>query len=89
MNKNELAGSIAEKTGKTKTEVSEMLNALVSTVTETLRTGEEVSIAGLGKFVVTNTAERKGRNPQTGEPITIPAGRSPKFRASKTLKDAV
>ena len=89
MNKNELAGAIAEKTGKTKTDVTEMVNTLISTITETLGAGEEVSLSGLGKFVVVATAERTGRNPQTGAPITIAAGRSPKFRASKTLKDAV
>ena len=66
-----------------------MLNALIEVVSETLSNGEEVAIAGLGKFEVRERAARNGRNPQTGEAITIAASKVPAFKASKTLKDAV
>ena len=89
MTKKELVSAIAEKTEETKVKTEGMLNALIEVVSETLSNGEEVAIAGLGKFEVRERAARNGRNPQTGEVITIAASKVPAFKASKTLKDAV
>ena len=89
MTKKELVSAMAEKTEQTKVKTAEMLDALIEAVSETLSNGEEVAIAGLGKFEVRERAARNGRNPQTGEAITIAASKVPAFKASKTLKDAV
>ena len=89
MTKKELVSAIAEKTEETKVKTEGMLDALIEVVSETLSNGEEVAIAGLGKFEVRERAARNGRNPQTGEAITIAASKVPAFKASKTLKDAV
>lgn len=89
MTKKELVSAIAEKIEETKVKTEGMLNALIEVVSETLSNGEEVAIAGLGKFEVRERAARNGRNPQTGEAITIAASKVPAFKASKTLKDAV
>lgn len=89
MTKKELVSAIAEKTEETKVKTTEMVDAIVEAITESLANGEEVSIAGFGKFVVRERAAREGRNPQTGEKITIDASKTPAFKASKTLKDAV
>lgn len=89
MTKKELVSAIAEKTEETKVKTAGMLDALIEVISETLSNGEEVAIAGLGKFAVRERAARNGRNPQTGEAITIAASKVPAFKASKTLKDAV
>ena len=89
MTKKELISAIAEKTKMTKKDTETMVNAIVEVISETLANGEEVAIAGLGKFLVRERAARSGRNPQTGEAITIAASKAPAFKASKTLKDAI
>ena len=89
MTKKELVSAIAEKTEETKVKTAEMLDALIEVVSETLSNGEEVAIAGLGKFEVRERAAREGRNPQTGETITIAASKVPAFKAAKALKNAV
>lgn len=89
MNKTELITKVAEKTGITKKAAGETLDAVVAAITEAVVSGEEVSITGFGKFEVSERAAREGRNPATGESITIPASKAPKFKASKTFKDAV
>ena len=89
MTKKELVSAMAEKTEQTKVKTAEMLDALIEVVSETLSNGEEVAIAGLGKFEVRERAARNGRNPQTGETITIAASKVPVFKASKTLKNTV
>lgn len=89
MTKKELVSAMAEKTEETKVKTEGMLNALIEVVSETLSNGEEVAIAGLGKFEVRERAARNGRNPQTGEAITIAASKTPAFKASKALKDVV
>lgn len=89
MTKKELISAIAEKTEMTKKDTELMVNTLIETVSESLVDGEEVAISGLGKFSVKERAERTGRNPQTGEAITIAASKVPAFKASKTLKDAI
>lgn len=89
MNKNELIAKMAEKSGFTKKDTGASLDAFVATVIETVTSGEEVSLAGFGKFTVTERAEREGRNPATGEAITIAASKNPKFKAATAFKTAV
>lgn len=89
MNKTELINAMSEKMGTTKKAATEAIESFVETVVETVTTGEEVNISGLGKFSVVERAEREGRNPATGETITIAASKAPKFKAGKAFKDAV
>ena len=82
--------AVAEKTGLTKKDSRVAIDAVLEVIVENLGKGKEVSLPNhVGKFVVTERAERKGRNPQTGEEITIPAHNSVSFKAGKTLKDAI
>lgn len=89
MNKVELVAAMAEKAEMTKVDTEKVLKAFVDTVTEELKNGRKVQLVGFGSFEVTERAERQGRNPKTGEPITIGASKSPKFKAGKALKDLV
>ena len=89
MNKKELIKAMSEKLGTTQKAAGEQLDAILEVVTETLANGGEVSLTGFGKFSVTERPERVGRNPQSGESITIKASKSPKFKAGKALKDLV
>ena len=89
MNKTELIDAMAEKTGLTKKNAEAALNAFVETVSEQLVKGDKVSLVGFGTFEVTERAAREGRNPQTGETMTIAASKAPKFKAGKGLKDQV
>ena len=89
MNKVELVAKVAEDLGFTKKDVTAVADALVNVVVDTVSSGEDVKIAGLGVFGVTERAARTGRNPQTGETIEIAASKSPKFKAGKAFKDAV
>lgn len=89
MNKNELIEQIAVSADITKAKAGLALDAFIEAVTTALKKGEEVSLVGFGTFAVSERAERTGRNPQTGEAITIAASKQPKFRAGKKLKDAV
>lgn len=89
MNKAELVAAIAEKTELSKKDAESALKAFVDTVTEELVKGEKVQLVGFGAFEVVERAERKGRNPQTREEITIAASKAPKFKPSKNLKDLV
>lgn len=86
--KAELIQHLSDKAEVTKAQAENVLNALIATVHDKLRAGEELSIADLGKFSVTDKAARTGRNPATGEEIQIAAKKSPKFSAAKALKDA-
>ncbi|MEM5500680.1 MULTISPECIES: HU family DNA-binding protein [Ahrensia] len=89
MNKNELAGAVAEKAGITKSDATTAVEALFEVITETLKGGDDVRVLGFGNFVVQQRAATTGRNPMTGQPVDIPAKRVPKFSAGKGLKDAV
>lgn len=89
MNKVELIAKIAERNETTKKAAGETLDAVMAVITEALVAGEEVKVSGFGTFSVAERAERAGRNPLTGEAITIAASKSPKFKAAKALKDAV
>jgi DNA-binding protein HU-beta len=90
MNKNDLIETFAARIGVSKTEADRILNTFVDIVTETLKKGDEVNIAGFGHFVVTNRSARAGVNPRNpSEKIHVAATRVPKFRAGKNLKEAV
>jgi len=89
MNKAQLVESIAERSQLTKTQAEAALNALVESVTQTLKNGEAVTLVGFGTFEARNRAGRTGRNPKTGEDIVIPATIVPAFKPGKALKDAL
>ena len=90
MNKMELAEALAEKTGMGKSDAEKALNAVVDLITEQLKSGHEVTITGLGSFSVSARAARTGVNPQNPtQKIQIAATKVPKFKAGKSLKEAV
>ncbi|MBO1304618.1 HU family DNA-binding protein [Enterococcus sp. 669A] len=89
MNKQSLVEKVAEKTGLTKKDATAAVDTLFDSIQDALKDGEKVQIIGFGNFEVRERAARKGRNPQTGEEITIAASKSPAFKAGKQLKDAV
>ncbi|MBV7390847.1 MULTISPECIES: HU family DNA-binding protein [Enterococcus] len=89
INKQSLVEQVAEKTGLTKKDALSAVDALFDGIQSSLKAGEKVQVIGFGNFEVRERASRKGRNPQTGEEITIPASKSPAFKAGKQLKDAV
>ena len=89
MTKEEMIALMAEKTGISKKQAGEALQTFMSSVTGQLKKGKKVSFSGFGTFSVSKRKARKGRNPQTGATITIPATKVPVFRAGKHLKEAV
>ena len=89
MNKTELISAMSEKSELTKVDTEKSLKTFIDTVTDELKNGGKVQLVGFGTFEVGERAERQGRNPKTGETITIPASKSPKFKAGKALKDIV
>lgn len=89
MTKVELIAAVAANAGLTKKDAEKTVTATIDVITETLQKGEKVSLVGFGTFEVRERKERQGRNPQTREPMTIPASKLPAFSAGKALKDAV
>jgi DNA-binding protein HU-beta len=89
MTKVELIDKVAEGLGLPKREIEKMLEKLISTIQNSLKSGQKVSVAGLGTFVVTEKKARLARNPKTGESVQVPAKRAPKFRPGKELKEIV
>ncbi|GBF32158.1 DNA-binding protein HBsu [Desulfocucumis palustris] len=89
MNKADLISQVAEKTEMTKKDAEKAVSALLAAVEEALAKGEKVQLVGFGTFEIRERAARKGRNPQTGEEISIAAARVPVFKAGKALRDAV
>ena len=89
MNKTELIASVAAKTKMTKKAAGIAIEAVVASVEKELAKGGKVQLIGFGTFQVRARKARKGRNPQTGKPIQIPASKHPVFSAGKALKDAV
>lgn len=89
MNKTELVAAVAEQAEVSKKDAEKALKAFVDVVTDELKKGEKVQLVGFGTFEVSERAAREGRNPQTGETMTIAASKSPKFKAGKALKDLV
>lgn len=89
MNKSDLIDAVAAKADLSKADATRAVDAVVDAVTGALRRGDKVSLVGFGVFSVRSRAARQGRNPKTGQSITIPAGKTPGFKAGKALKDAV
>ncbi len=89
MNKAAIAEAVHGKLGGTKVQAEEVVDVVIDSIVKTLKSGDEVSIAGLGIFSTKTRAARQARNPRTGETISVPAMRVPKFRPAKALKDAV
>ena len=89
MNKAELIAAVAENSGISKKDAEKAVTATFDAITEELVAGGKVALVGFGSFDVKTRAERVGRNPRTREEITIPASRTPQFKAGKALKDAV
>jgi DNA-binding protein HU-beta len=89
MNKTQLVEAVAKDSGLSKADSARAVDALVTTVTRTLKKGDDVAITGFGKWSVAKRGARTGRNPQTGEKVKIRASKAPKFTAGATLKGAV
>lgn len=89
MSKAKMTEKVAAKMNSPKTEASKNIEAFLDTIQEALASGEDVKIPGFGSFSVAHRQERQGRNPQTGEIMTIPANKTIKFSPGKTLKEAV
>jgi DNA-binding protein HU-beta len=89
MTKVELIDKVAEGLGLPKREIEKMLEKLISTIQNALKSGEKVSVAGLGTFVVKEKKERMARNPKTGDTVHVPAKKAPKFRPGKELKEII
>jgi DNA-binding protein HU-beta len=87
--KNEIIEAMAAATNLARRDAAAAYDAFLNAVTAALRNGEKVNVAGLGAFSVSDRAERAGRNPKTGEAITIPAARAVKFKPGKELKESV
>ena len=89
MNKAELVEEVVSRTGLTKKAARETVDTITSAITDSLARGEKVTLVGFGSFKVRKRNARRGRNPQTGKEIQIPAKDVPKFEAGKNLKEAV
>lgn len=89
MNKTELVDAVATKSELTKQNSKKAVEALFETISNTLAQEEKIQLVGFGTFEIRERAERTGRNPQTGEEMTIPASKAPAFKPGKELKEAV
>lgn len=89
MNKTELIAAVADRAQMSKKDAEKAVNAVFSVVEDALVNNDKVQIIGFGTFEVRARSERKGRNPQSGQEITIPASKMPVFKAGKGLKDVV
>ncbi len=88
MNKQELVGAVAENTGLGKAEATKAVDAVFDAISGELKNGGDVRLVGFGTFSVTKRKASTGRNPRTGETMTIKASTQPKFKAGKGLKDS-
>jgi len=89
MNKTELIAAVAATSELSKKDADKAVNAVLSTIEDTLKAGEKVSLVGFGSFEAKSRPARKGHNPLTGKEINIPASKSPSFKAGKAFKDAL
>ncbi|WP_377520435.1 HU family DNA-binding protein [Priestia megaterium] len=89
MNKTELVDAVATKSELTKQDSKKAVDALFETISNTLAKEEKIQLVGFGTFEIRERSERTGRNPQTGEEMTIPASKAPAFKPGKELKEAV
>ncbi|WP_394270588.1 HU family DNA-binding protein [Qipengyuania sp.] len=89
MNKNDLISTVAESSGLSRGDASVAVESVFDAISKSLAKGDEVRLVGFGTFSVAKRKASTGRNPRTGEPMTIKASNQPKFKAGKGLKDAV
>ena len=89
MNKNDLISAVAESSGLSRNDATKAVEGVFETITTALKSGEDVRLVGFGTFLVAHRKASTGRNPRTGEAMDIAASSQPKFKAGKTLKDAV
>jgi len=89
VNKNELVDAVATATELKKADATKAVDSVFEAISAALKKGDEVRLVGFGTFAVAERAKSEGRNPRTGQKITIPASKQPKFKAGKGLKDAV
>jgi len=89
MNKTDLINNIATKSGLTKRDVESVLNGFMGEITDALAGGDKVQLIGFGTFETRTRSGRTGRNPQTGQPITIAESKVPAFKAGNKLKEAI
>ena len=89
MNRIELVGALARRTGMTKVDTEVVTDTLFQIITDAMATGDKVRSDNFGTFEVKNRAPRVGRNPRANVPVNIPARRAPSFSAHKTLREAV
>ena len=89
MNRTELISVMSENANMTKVDAEKALKAFIDTVTEELKNGGKIQLVGFGSFEVVERAARTGRNPKDGSTIQIPASKSPKFKAGRSLKDMI
>ena len=89
MNKTEIIAAVAEKTDLSKKDADAAVSAVLGAITDALKAGDKIQLVGFGTFEVRNRAAKQGRNPRTGETMTVPASKVPAFKAGKALKDAV
>ena len=89
MNKSQLIDKIAAGADISKAAAGRALDAIIASVTESLKEGDDVALVGFGTFAVKERAARTGKNPATGEQIDIPASKAPAFKAGKAFKDAI
>lgn len=89
MNKTELIAKVAEMTELSKKDVTSVVEAVFDSIADALQNGDKVQLVGFGNFEVRERTARKGRNPQTGEEIDIPASKVPAFKPGKALKEGM
>ena len=89
MTKSDFVDKVASESGLSKKDAGAAVDAVINTIEDSLKKGEEVSFTGFGKFHVANRGAREGRNPRTGETMTIAASKVPRFTAGSGLKKAV
>ena len=89
MNKAEFVDAVASKADMSKQDAASAVDAVLDSLTDALKGGDQVTLVGFGTFLVRKREARTGRNPRTGEPLEIAASNAPSFKAGKALKDAV
>ena len=89
MNKSELIDAVASAASLPKSAASKAVESFVSAITNTLKSGNQVTIVGFGTFLVRQRSARTGRNPRTGETIQINASKAPAFKPGKALREAL
>jgi len=89
MRKADLVAKVADEAKIPRTAAERAINAFINVVTEALKAGDKVALPGFGTFMVAQRAARKGRNPRTGQEITIPSVKVPKFKVGKNLRESI